>query len=75
MGIKERITRLEQKAGETGNLSLIPPQERVVAIPAYTDEEYEIEERRRLSALHERYGDFPDDGLLFIHIRKFAQSS
>lgn len=26
MGIKERITRLEQKAGGTGNFSLIPEQ-------------------------------------------------
>jgi hypothetical protein len=72
MGIKERITRLEQKAGGTGNFSLIPQQERVVAVSGYTREEREAKLKVRLAELHEKYGEFDESGLTQIFIRKFS---
>ena len=72
MSIKERVKRLEQRAGGTGNFSLIPQQERVVAVSGYTREEREAKMVVRLAELHQKYGDFDENNLLLIHVRKFS---
>ena len=72
MSIKERIKRLEQKAGGAGNFSLIPERERVVAVSGYTREEREAKMVVRLAELHEKYGAFDEKNLLIIHLRKFS---
>lgn len=72
MGIKERITRLEQKAGGTGNFSLIPQAERVVAVSGYTQQEREAKLAERLAEMHRKYGAFDEGCLTIIFIRKFC---
>ncbi len=73
MGIKGRIIRLEQKAGGTGNLSLIPDRERVICAEGYTKEEREIGFQVRLAELHKKYGDFDESCLTRIGIRLFSK--
>ena len=73
MGMKSRITRLEGKAGGTDNFSLISQQERIVAVSAYTEEEYQVKISERLAELHRKYGHFDESILTFLHIRKFSR--
>ena len=72
MSIKERIKRLEQKTVGTGNFSLIPERERVVAVSGYNQEERDAKMVVRLAELHQKYGDFDENNLLLIHLRKFS---
>ena len=72
MSIRERVKRLEQKAGGTGNFSLIPERERVVAVSGYTREEREAKVVVRLAELHRKYGSFDEENLLIINVRKFS---
>lgn len=72
MSIKERIKRLEQKVGGTDNFSLIPERERVVAVSGYNQEERDAKMVVRLAELHQKYGDFDENNLLLIHLRKFS---
>jgi hypothetical protein len=71
MSIKERVKRLEQKVGGSGNFSLIPERERVVAVFGYTREERDAKMVVRLAELHQKYGDFDESCLLLIHSREF----
>ena len=73
MSIKERVKRLEEKAGGKGNFLLIPERERVVAVSGYTREEREAKMLVRLAELHQKYGDFDENNLLIIHLRKFSR--
>lgn len=72
MSIKERVKRLEEKAGGTGNFSLIPPQERVVAVSGFTREERDAKMVVRLVEMHRKYGEFDESNLQLIYIRKFS---
>ena len=74
MSIKERVKRLEQKAGGTGNFSLIPERERIVVVSGHTSEEREAKMAVRLAELHHNYGAFDEKNLLIIHIRKFSRN-
>ena len=72
MSIKERVKRVEQRAGEMGNFSFIPEQDRVVAVSGYSRGEHDAKIEVRLAELHQKYGFFDEKNLLLIRIRKFS---
>lgn len=73
MGMKERITKLEQKAGGTDSVSMIPRHERVVAVSGYTPEERDEKMKARMAEMHEKYGDFDERCIIKVSIRKFCK--
>ena len=71
MSIKERVKRLELKAGGTGNFSLIPERERIIVAAGYSESEREAKMSERLAEMHKKFGAFDESGLTQIYIRKF----
>jgi hypothetical protein len=71
MSIKRRVEVMEKEL-ESESFSVIPKQERVVAVSGYTQQEREVKLAERLAEMHRKYGAFDESCLTTIFIRKFC---
>lgn len=73
MNIKARLDKVEKEM-ESDSFSVIPKEERFLVVPGYTEEEREVKMNERLAELHQKYGDFDENVLTVVGIRKFSNS-
>jgi lipid II:glycine glycyltransferase (peptidoglycan interpeptide bridge formation enzyme) len=71
MNTKKRLERLEKELG-SDSFSVIPQAERVVVVSGFTKEERETKMKVRLAEMHEKFGNFDENCLTQIFIRKFC---
>ena len=71
MSIKRRVEVME-KTLETDSFSVIPKTERIVVVSGRTSEERATKMSERLVEMHKKFGDFDENCLTQIFIRKFS---
>ncbi len=68
--LEKRLAQIEKEV-QSDQYSAIPKAERFVAVSGYTKEEREAKLKVRLAEMHEKFGNFDENCLTQIFIRKF----
>ena len=74
MNIKSRLDKV-QKEMDSDSFSIIPKKERFLVISGYTEEEREVKIYERLTELSKKFGDFDENVLTVVGIRKFSKGA